>query len=115
MKKLISTACAAAFIAASATFAIAAEPIEGNWKTKAGETAGISKCGSSFCIKLKTGTYAGQQIGKLKGSGADYKGTITDPEDNKEYSGSANVSGATMKLKGCALRVFCQTQTWKKL
>jgi len=115
MKTLISTTCAAVFAAALATSAFAAEPIEGNWKTQSGETAAIGKCGGSFCIKLKTGTYAGKQIGKLKGSGADYAGTITDPEDNKEYTGSAKVSSSSMKLKGCALKIFCQTQTWKKL
>ncbi len=115
MKRLISTTCAAIFAVSLTTMAMAAEPIEGNWKTKSGETAGISKCGGSFCIKLKTGTHAGKQIGKLKGSGGSYDGTITDPEDNKEYTGSAKVSGSTMKLKGCALKIFCQTQTWKKL
>ncbi|MEM7214798.1 MAG: DUF2147 domain-containing protein [Pseudomonadota bacterium] len=115
MKKLISTTCAALFVVASTTLAISAEPIEGNWKTKSGETAGISKCGGSFCIKLKTGTHAGKQIGKLKGSGANYNGTITDPEDNKEYTGSAKVGSSSMKLKGCALKIFCQTQTWKRL
>ena len=55
----------------------------------------------------------------VSGSGifgaADYAGTITDPEDNKEYTGSAKVSAKSMKLKGCALKIFCQTQTWKKL
>ena len=115
MKRTFSIACAAAVFTASTTFALSAEPIEGTWKTQSGENAKISKCGSSFCIKLTTGQYTGKQIGKLKGSGAEYKGTVTDPEDDREYSGNANVSGKSMKLQGCALRVFCQTQTWKKL
>ncbi|MEO1141655.1 MAG: DUF2147 domain-containing protein [Pseudomonadota bacterium] len=115
MKRTFSIACAAALFAASTTFALSAEPIEGTWKTQSGENAKISKCGSSFCIKLTTGQYTGKQIGKLKGSGAEYKGTVTDPEDDREYSGNAKVSGKSMKLQGCALRVFCQTQTWKKL
>ena len=115
MKTIISTACAAILFAASTSFAISAEPIVGNWKTEPGETAAISKCGDSFCITLKTGENAGKTIGKLKGSGANYKGTVTDPADNKEYTGSAKVSGSSMKLKGCALKIFCQTQTWKKL
>lgn len=115
MKRLITTACTALFLSAGTTFTVSAEPIVGDWKTASGETAGINKCGSSFCIKLKTGTYAGQKIGKLKGSGADYSGTITDPEDNKEYSGSAKVGSSSMKLKGCAFQIFCKTQTWKRL
>ncbi|MGI9352500.1 MAG: DUF2147 domain-containing protein [Rhizobiaceae bacterium] len=115
MKTLISTTCAALLLIAGTTFTHSAEPIVGNWKTKSGETAAINKCGGAFCIKLKTGDYAGENIGKLSGSGAEYSGTIRDPEDDKVYTGSAKVSGARMKLKGCALKIFCQTQTWKRL
>ncbi len=105
----------AALIAAAflVTPAFAAD-IEGNWKTASGETANIAKCGSSFCIKLTTGQYSGKQIGKVSGSGP-YSGTITDPADNKTYSGKATVSGSSMKMKGCALKIFCKTQTWNKL
>ena len=42
-----------------------ADPIEGNWKTKTGETAAIAGCGGAFCITLKTGEYAGKSIGKM--------------------------------------------------
>jgi len=115
MRKLFLTTSAALFVIASAPAAMSAEPIVGNWKTQSGETAAISKCGGSFCIKLKTGTYAGKRIGKLQGSGADYTGTVTDPEDEKEYTGSATVGAKSMKLKGCALKIFCKTQNWKRL
>ncbi len=114
MKRFIATAFAASLVLASGAPAFA-DIIEGNWKTESGETAAISKCGGSFCIKLKTGTYAGKSIGKMKGGNGSYDGTITDPADDKEYSGSAKVSGASMKMKGCALKIFCKTQTWKKL
>ena len=46
-----------------------ADTIEGNWRTKSGETAAIGKCGGSFCIRLKTGKHAGKTIGRLKGFG----------------------------------------------
>jgi uncharacterized protein (DUF2147 family) len=107
-------------LAAAAAFALgiapvsAAEPIEGNWKTQSGETASIAPCGGAFCITLKSGKYSGKRIGKISGSGASYSGTITDPADDKEYSGAAKVSGSSMRLKGCALKVFCKTQTWTK-
>ena len=91
-----------------------AADIEGNWKTQSGETANIAQCGGSFCIKLTTGEFAGKQIGKVTGSGP-YSGTITDPADDKTYSGKATVSGNSMKMKGCALKIFCKTQTWNKL
>ena len=111
MKK---TGLAAFLVAAFISMPAFAADIEGNWKTTSGETANISKCGGSFCIKLTTGQYSGKQIGKVSGSGP-YTGTITDPSDNKTYSGKATVSGSSMKMRGCALKVFCKTQTWKKI
>ena len=95
--------------------ASAADTISGKWRTQSGETAVISSCGSAYCIKLASGAYAGKRIGRMSGSGNSYSGTITDPSDDKKYSGSARVSGKTMKMRGCALKIFCKTQTWKKL
>lgn len=93
----------------------AAEPIEGNWKTASGETAQIVKCADSFCIIVKTGKFAGKQIGKLSGSQTDYSGEVTDPANDKTYSGSASVSGGSLQLKGCVMKVLCKSQTWTKL
>ncbi len=95
--------------------AFAADPIEGKWKTEKGDTADISPCGKSYCISLKTGQYAGKQIGKVEGQNAEYSGEVTDPSDNKTYSGSAKVNGDWLKLKGCVLAVFCKSQTWKRM
>jgi len=95
--------------------ALAAEPIEGSWKTASGETAVIVKCGGSFCITLKTGKFAGKRIGTLDGAGADYSGSITDPAVDKTYSGSGAVTGNSLKLKGCVLKVLCKSQTWSRL
>ncbi len=97
------------------TGAALADPIEGNWRTQSGETAAIGKCGGAYCITLKTGDHAGKRIGRLAGGDGNYSGTITDPDDDKEYSGSASVSGSNMRLKGCALKIFCKTQNWKKM
>lgn len=105
---------ATAIIALSAATAMA-DPIEGNWRTQGGETAAISSCGGAYCITLKSGKHNGKRIGQMSGSDGSYSGTITDPADDKTYSGSANVSGGSMKLKGCALKIFCKTQTWTRL
>ena len=114
MKNSISSFFATAIVLTSTSFAFA-DPIEGNWKTQSGETAKISSCGSSYCLTLKTGKFAGQRIGKMKAKGGKYTGTVTDPEDNKVYTGSASLKGNTMSLTGCALKIFCKTQKWKKL
>ena len=106
---------AAALFVAFASPALSAEPIEGNWKTASGETAAIAPCGGAFCITLKTGAHAGKQIGKMSGADGAYKGTITDPEADKTYSGSGKVSGNSLKMQGCVMSVFCKTQTWSRL
>ena len=105
----------AASLIAAPGFALAGEPIEGNWKTASGATATIAKCGDSFCITLKSGKHAGKQIGKLDGSGADYTGSITDPEADKTYSGAGTVNGNSLRMKGCMLAVLCKSQTWTRL
>ncbi len=110
----LRTWIAAALLAAPG-IALAAEPIEGNWKTASGATAAIAKCGGSYCITLKTGKHAGKRIGKLDGTGADYSGSITDPETDKTYSGSGAVNGNSLRMKGCVLAVLCKSQTWTRL
>lgn len=97
------------------SIASAAEPIEGNWKTASGETAAINKCGSAFCVTLKTGKHAGKQIGKMSGTGGNYSGEITDPEADKTYSGSGSISGNSLKMKGCVMSIFCKSQTWTRI
>lgn len=92
----------------------AAEPIAGQWRTATGALAEIAPCSAGFCITLRSGEYQGRQIGQLAGSGASYSGTITDPTSDRTYQGRATVSGTRLDLTGCALRVFCRTQTWTR-
>ncbi|KQV63876.1 DUF2147 domain-containing protein [Rhizobium sp. Root1220] len=102
-------------LAVSATLANAAEPILGNWKTAAGDTAVIASCSGSYCITLKTGRYAGRKIGILAGTGGTYVGEITDPAKDQTYSGSGTVSGRSLRMKGCVMAVLCKSQTWTRL
>jgi uncharacterized protein (DUF2147 family) len=102
-------------LALAATFAQADEPIVGNWKTMAGDTAVISPCGDSFCIVLRTGKFAGKKIGRLSRTGSSYTGEITDPKDDKIYNGSGDVSGKSLQMKGCVMKVLCKSQTWTRL
>ena len=95
----------------------AADPIVGNWLTESGETAAIAQCGGgNFCVTLKTGTYAGANIGQLAPNGNRYKGKITDPVTDKTYSGKASIAGTKLKMSGCVLGgLICQTQTWNRM
>lgn len=111
IRKLI----AAGVLVAAMTAPALADPILGNWKTQSGETAAISACGGSYCVQLKTGKHAGKRIGKMTGSNGKYSGEITDPANDKTYSGSASINGNSMKMRGCVLGVLCRSQNWAKM
>ncbi|MCA1403359.1 DUF2147 domain-containing protein [Ensifer sp. IC3342] len=112
---MIRTLLIASAIACTTASVLAAEPIVGNWKTASGATAEIAPCGGAYCITLKTGKHAGKRIGNLTGTDGSYNGEITDPENDKTYSGSGAVNGNSLKMKGCVLKVLCKSQTWTRL
>ncbi|WP_309084069.1 DUF2147 domain-containing protein [Chelativorans sp.] len=99
------------------TGAAQADPIEGRWRTKAGNTAEIANCGGAYCITLKTGPNAGKQIGRfeLQGGGA-YAGTVTDPASNKTYRGKGTLKGNSFTMGGCVLGgLICRNETWTRM
>jgi uncharacterized protein (DUF2147 family) len=98
----------------STGLASAAEPIVGNWKTTLGDTAAIEPCGGGFCITLKSGKHTGKKIGAFEGNGGSYSGRITDPDAKKTYDGTISVSGDTVTLKGCVMKVVCESQKWSR-
>ncbi|APO76008.1 hypothetical protein AM571_CH03208 [Rhizobium etli 8C-3] len=102
-------------LAGGAAIAHAEDPIVGNWKTELGDTAAITSCGAGYCITLKSGKHVGKQIGTFRGKDGSYEGKITDPDANKTYDGTLTVSGKALKLKGCVLKVVCESQTWPPL
>jgi len=114
MFRKLSLALAATMLFAGAALA---DPIEGSWKTEAGSTAAIAGCGDAFCITLKSGEHAGKRIGKMKPNGGNkYSGEITDPAEDKTYSGKATLSGNSLNMKGCVLGgLICKGQNWTRL
>ncbi|WP_322989497.1 MULTISPECIES: DUF2147 domain-containing protein [unclassified Hoeflea] len=113
---MIGKLITAGALVAAMTAPALADPIEGAWKTQAGDNAMISSCGGSFCIKLTSGEYAGTSIGKMKAtSSGNYAGSITKPSNGKTYSGSGKLSGSKLKMTGCVLKILCESQTWNKL
>lgn len=91
--------------------------ITGVWKTEKGANAEVYACGKAVCIKLVDGDFKGRVISDDlvdDGSGA-YSGSLTNPEDGRTYSGYATVAGNALKLKGCALKIFCKSQTWTRV
>lgn len=114
MLRIVAMALAGFTLFAGAALA---DPIEGDWKTEKGSTAGISSCGGGFCIKMKSGPHAGKGIGTFKADGTNrYSGKITDPETDKTYSGKATLSGTSLRMSGCVFGgLICRSQNWNKL
>lgn len=112
LRKVALAAAAAVFMSGAA---LASDPIVGNWTTDSGETAAIAG-GGPFRITLKTGKHAGKRIGNLNADGSGkYSGEITDPANDKTYSGKATLSGNSLKMSGCVLGgLICRSQNWKR-
>lgn len=41
-------------------------------------------------------------------------GELYNPDDGRTYTGAIRVRHGALELRGCALGVFCQTQTWRR-
>lgn len=41
-------------------------------------------------------------------------GALYNPDDGRTYTGAITLRGGVLELRGCALSVFCQTQTWRR-
>jgi uncharacterized protein (DUF2147 family) len=111
MLRIVTLAAASFMLAGIAQ----ADPIEGNWTTDSGATAQIAGSGGSFTITLRSGEHNGKRIGQMSPNGdGKYKGTITDPADDKTYSGNGTLKGNALAMQGCVAVVFCRTQNWKR-
>ena len=122
----------------SAAAAQAASPI-GTWNTpKRHGVVRVLDCGGGICGKIEGGdditrdpnfadsknSDASLRERKLKGAmifegltggPPEWTGKVYNPEDGRTYSGSiTQVDENTLKLKGCALSIFCQTQVWTR-
>ena len=51
----------------------------------------------------------------FSGKGGSYAGKITNPDAKKTYDDVMTVSGNIVKMRGCVMKVFCQSQTWTRL
>lgn len=101
---------AGALLAFTATNAIA-EPIEGMWKRTNGTVLKYASAGGTkYCGTVMTGEYKGKSIGCMSGTSGKYNGKVIKLDEGKTYTGKASVSGNTMKLSGCVMKMLCKTE-----
>ena len=126
MKLFTKTTLAVAGIS-MASMAFAADPLHNTtWQTfDEGQPKGVVKITESNGVLtgklISTTSEKGKKhVGmtiisglKADGGGKYSGGTITDPEKNKTYKLTANLSGSNLALKG-HLGPFSRSQTWKK-
>jgi uncharacterized protein (DUF2147 family) len=117
MYRLLSIAAPVALVTqlALTTVALAQEPVVGVWKTQVGTTATIQECGGGYCITMKTGEHAGQKIGTFTGGNGNFTGTIIEPDSKKTFDGVLTVSGDTVNMRGCTMKIICRSLVWTRL
>ena len=119
---------AAALVVAGAGAALAADPVEGVWKTETGETGGylhvkIAACGDALCGTIakvvnndNTSIQGKRMIWDMqaKGNGSYNGGRIWAPDVDKTYRSKMSLSGNALKVSGC-VGPICRGQTWTRI
>jgi uncharacterized protein (DUF2147 family) len=143
-RKITIIAAGLAGVLAAAAPALAADPI-GTWVTGNGKArVRIARCGTALCGTLvwlaepndpATGKPRTDRFNpdpskrdrpaigttivrglKPAARAGRWTGTLYNAEDGKLYSGSLTMQGPNaMRLEGCALVVFCKSQTWTRV
>ena len=102
--------------------AMAAEPF-GKWvRPSNGAELTFYDCAGKLCGKVASKGASNARVGTVIVSGAvksgtnEWKGNLLNPDDGKSYSGVITLVGADgLNLKGCALGIFCQGETWRRV
>lgn len=72
-------------------------------------TLGATLC---LCAGFSVATVSAAE--PILGNWLTPNGTHKDLDKRRTYAGSAKVAGSSLSLTGCALKVFCRTQKWKR-
>lgn len=81
-------------------------------------------CGGKLCGKIvavkaaSSAREVGTVIvkGAVKTGEAEWKGSLLDTDNGKTYTGVITLVGADgLNLKGCALGIICEGETWRRV
>jgi len=119
--------------------------LAGNWATPSGGVVEFGRCGKasgepSTCGRIAAlgGSAGAERLDKRNpserlrarpvlgleilsgispaGAGAWNVEALYNPDDGRTYRGAVRLLGDDrLELKGCALAIFCQTQTWRRV
>ncbi|WP_135501654.1 DUF2147 domain-containing protein [Roseovarius aestuariivivens] len=123
---------AALAVLMSAGIALAADPLEGYWRTAKDDNGNsglvhVKPCGGGLCGTLvKAYNGQGQEIAsdnigrqiisqtKANGGGA-YSGKVYSPDRGKTYNSKLQMQGNLLKVSGCVLGICRDGGTWQKV
>ncbi|MGA0540195.1 DUF2147 domain-containing protein [Neotabrizicola sp. VNH66] len=129
----MKTFALAAVLAVLGTAALAADPVEGTWKTKPDDNGNfghvqIKPCGPAFCGTLvKAFDGSGKQIESPNvgrqivwdmvayGDGFYDDGKVYSPDRDKTYNSEMQLSGNSLTVKGCVLGICRDGGTWTRV
>lgn len=111
--------------------ALAADPLEGTWKTEVDDGSyahiEIAPCGAALCGVIArtfngSGEYQSENLGKWlvidmmpEGDG-HYEGKVWRPSNDKIYIAKMDLAGNRVALRGClAMGWPCSKQTWSRV
>ncbi|MEP6018909.1 MAG: DUF2147 domain-containing protein [Paracoccaceae bacterium] len=128
MKKL---ALAAIIALGTASGALAADPLEGLWRTAKDDNGNsglieVKPCGAKLCGTLvksfdsSGASVSSDQLGRkiisetVASGGGNYKGKVYSPDRDKTYNSKLVLSGNTLKVSGCVLGICRDGGTWSR-
>ena len=111
-----------------------ADPAEGRWSTQPDDngntgiieitlcTDGVRLCGTLIESHKGDGSvFESPNVGRRivwdmepEGDGAYSNGQVWAPDRDKTYSSHMTLSGNSLSVSGCVLRVFCRSQEWTR-
>ena len=129
MKKLALTATALLF---STGMAMAADPLEGMWRTAKDDNGNsglikVAPCGAALCGTLVKSygpdgkEIASDNIGRqiisetVSKGGGKYAGKVYSPDRGKTYKSKLVLNGKSLSVSGCVLGICRDGGTWKKV
>lgn len=129
----MKTLVIAAAIAVIGAGAALADPVFGTWKTIPDDNGNfghieVAACGAKICgVLVKSFDTSGAEMqspntgkkiiwGMKNKGGGDYGGgKVWSPDRDKTYSGKMQLSGSSLKIKGCILGICRDGGTWNRV
>ena len=116
----------------SAGAAMAADPLEGVWRTAADDNGNsglirVAPCGAKLCgVLVKAYDASGKEmasenIGRqiisetVNNGGGKYSGKVYSPDRGKTYKSKLRLSGKVLKVSGCVVGICRDGGTWTKV